>query len=95
MRTYELTIILPEKFKDSTQKKVLADIQESTEKLGAKFGKVEKIGKKKLAYPINKNKFGHYFFVEFEAEPSKVAEINRNLTISEEVLRHLVTEKRR
>ena len=59
-------------------------------------GKVEQVnelGKKKLAYEINKNKEGYYIVFEFEAKPSLIAELERNYRITDEVIKFIVVKK--
>lgn len=46
-------------------------------------------GKRKLAYPINKETRGHYTYLVFTADAEVVAEIERNLRLSEFVVRFL------
>ena len=49
-------------------------------------GKVEKadeLGKKKLAYEIAKNKEGYYVVFDFEANPTLIAELERNYRITD------------
>ena len=46
-------------------------------------------GKRRLAYPINDMNDGHYVLVNFEAEPSFVAELERIFNITEGVMRSM------
>ena len=48
-------------------------------------------GKRRLAYPINDMNDGYYVLVNFEAEPSFVAELERIFNITEGVMRSLIT----
>ncbi len=55
-------------------------------------GTVESIdewGKRRLAYPINDMNDGYYVLVNFEAEPSFVAELERIFNITEGVMRSM------
>jgi len=45
-------------------------------------------GVRDLAYPIGKQRQGHYFLLEYQAEPNAIAELERNLRIAEGVLRY-------
>ena len=59
-------------------------------------GKVEQVnelGKKKLAYEIKKNKEGYYVVYDFEANPSLIAELERNYRITDEVIKFIVIKK--
>ena len=46
-------------------------------------------GKRRLAYPINDMNDGYYVLVNFEAEPSFVAELERIFNITEGVMRSM------
>ncbi len=48
------------------------------------------MGMRNLAYEIEKNKRGYYFVIYFKAEPSLIAELERNYRINEDVLRFIV-----
>ena len=52
-----------------------------------KIESVEKIGKKRLAYEIKKNREGYYILFNFEAKPDSIAELERNYRITDEVVR--------
>ena len=59
-------------------------------------GNVEKIddwGKRKLAYEINYIAEGYYVLVNFEAEATLPAELERNFRINENVMRYIVIKK--
>ena len=49
-------------------------------------------GKRKLAYPINDMAEGYYVLVNYTAEPSFVAELERIFTITEGVMRYMTTK---
>jgi small subunit ribosomal protein S6 len=51
---------------------------------------VEKWGKKKLAYPIKHFLEGNYVLTRFKVSPAQCKELEANLKITEEVLRHLL-----
>lgn len=52
-------------------------------------GKIEFCGLRNLAYPIKKNKKGHYVLMNVTAESKTIAEIERQMKLSEDVLRYL------
>ncbi len=53
------------------------------------LGEVDEWGKRTLAYPINDEPEGWYVVVNYEAEPTFPAELERRLKITEGVLRFL------
>lgn len=52
------------------------------------------MGMRNLAYEIKKNKRGYYYVIYFKAEPTLVAELERNYRISEDVIRFIVINYR-
>jgi small subunit ribosomal protein S6 len=57
---------------------------------GGTVVKTEIWGRRKLAYPINRHTEGTYVLQRLQLPPLSVVELERNLKISEEVIRHLV-----
>jgi small subunit ribosomal protein S6 len=53
-------------------------------------GKIDRWGRRKLAYEINKVQEGNYSVIEFGSTPQTVAEIARVLSITDGVLRHKI-----
>jgi small subunit ribosomal protein S6 len=56
---------------------------------GGKVEKREYWGLRNLAYRIKKNRKGHYVLFNLDAPPAAVSELERNMRINEDVLRHL------
>ena len=54
-----------------------------------KVHKTEHWGLRTLAYKINKNRKGHYVLIETDTPPEALLEMERNLRLSEDVLRFL------
>ena len=95
MRRYELMLVLrPDVADDRSQ----AVIDRTTRQLVASGGQIVKVapwGRRRLAYPIQRHREGSYHIVLFDAPGEAVAELERGLLITEEVLRHLVTRVER
>jgi small subunit ribosomal protein S6 len=60
--------------------------------IGATVGRVEKWGRRKLAYPIQKKPDGYYTLVEMTAESSNIAELERQMFLADEILRHKIMQ---
>ncbi len=95
MRRYELMLVLrPDVPDDRSQ----ALIDRTTRQIVAEGGQIVKVapwGRRRLAYPIDRHREGSYHIVVFEGPSTVVAELERGLLITEEVLRHLVTRVER
>ena len=91
-RPYEVTFIVrldntDEALVNGTIDQVRAWIE------AGELGQVTKInrwGRKKLAYEIDKQREGYYVLMESQIEPKALAEIERNINLSPYILRHLV-----
>lgn len=59
------------------------------ESLGGKVQKVESWGLKTLAYRIKKNRKAYFSFLNIDAPPAALAEMERQMGINEDVLRFL------
>ena len=57
---------------------------------GGSVVRSEYCGLRKLAYPIKKNHKGHYYIIQMNATGAVVAELNRNMKINEDIIRHLI-----
>lgn len=90
MRKYELMyIIRPELEQEALQ--AVVDKFQGIIQNGGEITKHDVMGKRRLAYEINKIRDGVYVLVNFTATPDVVAELERILKISDEVIRYLIT----
>jgi small subunit ribosomal protein S6 len=91
VRRYELMLVLRP---DAPDERAAAVIDRTTRYVVAEGGQIVKVapwGRRRLAYPIDRYREGSYHIVVFEAPAESVAELERSLQITEEVLRYLVT----
>ena len=95
MRRYELMLVLrPDVADDRSQ----AVIDRTTRQIVAEGGQIVKVapwGRRRLAYQIDRFREASYHIILFQAPPNVIAELERSLLITEEVLRHLVTRDER
>ena len=95
MRRYELMLVLRP---DAPDERIAAIVDRTTRQIATDGGQIIKVapwGRRRLAYPIERYREGSYHIVAFEAPPTTIAEIERSLLITEEVLRHLVVRQER
>ena len=95
MRRYELMLVLRP---DAPDERIAAIVDRTTRQIATDGGQIIKVapwGRRRLAYPIERYREGSYHIVVFEAPSTTIAEIERTLLITEEVLRHLVTRQER
>jgi small subunit ribosomal protein S6 len=92
LKDYELIYIInPDIAEDALETQVNGISQFITSRDGV-IDSVDKWGKRKLAYPLKHYLEGSYVLTKFKISPARVKEIEANLKISEDVLRHLVVK---
>lgn len=89
-KKYELVFILQPDYTENEASAVAEKIKKSLEDLGAKIEFEDIWGKRKLAYKIAKCSEGYYFLYEFEIESQKIKEVDNELNLHKDVIRHLV-----
>jgi small subunit ribosomal protein S6 len=90
LQEYELVYILNP---DMTEEAAEARINGFSEFITTREGvvdAVDKWGKKRLAYPIKHFLDGNYILTKFKLSPARSKELEANLRISEDVVRHLL-----
>ena len=88
-RTYEVMYIgTPETADDDITK-----LNESIEKIitdaGGSIVKTEAMGRRKLAYPIQKKTEGHYTLFEIEGSGQEIAELERRMRVNDAIMRYI------
>jgi small subunit ribosomal protein S6 len=92
LQDYELVYIInPDVAEDALETQVNGISQLITSRDGV-IDSVDKWGKRKLAYPLKHHLEGSYFLTKFKISPARTKEIEANLKISEDVLRHLLVK---
>jgi small subunit ribosomal protein S6 len=89
---YELLYIVPTQYTDAEVETVKEKVAGMIAAAQGTVSRNESVGKLKLAYPIKKVRHGTYVLVRFESEPKAIAGIERQLRLTDEVLRHQVIQ---
>ena len=95
MRRYELMLVFRP---DAPDDRISAIIDRTTRQITADGGQIVKVapwGRRRLAYPIDRHREAAYHIVVFESPTTTIAELERGLLITEELLRHLVVRQDR
>ena len=87
MRPYEIMVILDPTLDERTVAPSLETFLNVVRKDGGTVDKVDIWGRRKLAYEIKKKAEGIYAVVDFTAEPATTKELDRQLNLSEAVMR--------
>jgi small subunit ribosomal protein S6 len=90
LRPYEIVIIFDAGLDVAVIRSNIDRVTEHVRTRGGTIGSVDRWGKRSFAYELAHRHEGYYVLVEVSTEPEVVAEIDRMLTLSDEVLRHKV-----
>lgn len=88
-RIYESTIIINAALEDNDIESVITRICNYIENHGGQILEIDKWGRKRLAYPINKKYNGYYVHIVFDAVPSNIPIFERFLILEDTIIRHL------
>ena len=86
---YETTFLVNASMDDQQIEATIAKVQDTIEKNGGQIKALEKIGRKRLAYPIDKKNNGFYASIEFVAARTLIVQLERFYQLEENVLRSL------
>lgn len=89
MREYETTIIVQPEISDEGTAAILAKLGEILDKSQSERLFCENLGKRKLAYEINKFHKGHYYVLSYLSDGQVVPELERSLRLDESILRFM------
>lgn len=92
-RDYELGFILNPEVSEEQTRAILERIEQIVKNYDGQVVKVNQWGRRRMAYPIEHHRDGYYVFIDMILTPETVLELDRNLKVSEEVLRHLVKRR--
>ena len=93
MIKYELALVVNAKIEDEAREAVVEKAKGYVARYGGTVTEVEEWGKKRLAYEVQKMREGFYYFIQFEADATCPAEVERHVRIMDNVMRYLVVKK--
>ena len=90
MKPYEIMLILDSGLDDAVIDATIERSLDIMKNHGATPGRIERWGRRKLAYLINKKPDGYYTLIEATGDPSKMNEIGHQFDLADEIIRHKI-----
>lgn len=90
MRQYELVFIVRPDADETRMNSTVEKITQYVTDNGGEMTSVNPWGRRRLAYPIDRAMEGDYVTAKMSLEPAATQGLEASLTISEDVLRHLL-----
>ena len=89
MLQYETVFVTDPNLSDGEIDELIQLVDQITVAAGGKVLKVERWGKRRLAYPIAHREEGIYVLMTLECQPQHVKEVDRRYRMNDRILRHL------
>ena len=90
MRDYELVLIISPEIAEEDVPSAIDKVSQFIAGRGGVVESVNRWGRRKLAYAIQRHLEGNYVVTQFRLDPDQVAGLEASLGLAEEVIRHLV-----
>ena len=90
LQDYELVFIVSPEVTDESLENTVDSVSQFISGKDGVISNMERWGKRKLAYPMECFLEGNYVLTRFKINPARCKELEANLEISEEILRHLL-----
>ena len=91
MHTYEVIFIIQPDLDETAITGIVDKVSGWITDAKGTIAKVERWGKRHLAYTIRKQREGYYVYVNAQLAATSMAELDRNLRFTETILRYLIT----
>lgn len=89
---YEGMYIISASLSDEARNKALEKVTKGITDRGGEVHKVHDMGRKRLAYEINKSREGYYYLLYFSVAPSSVKEMWQEYHLHEDLIRFITLE---
>ena len=89
MRLYDIVVLVTPDLSDEDATKLAGEYKKILTDGGATIVKDEPWGRRRLAFPIGRKREAYYAYWQVDAPPAAVAEAERRMGLSDQVLRHL------
>ncbi len=91
-REYETIYILRADVDGESAERVQSRVADAVEREHGKLVKVEAWGRRKLAYPVRKQRKGVYVYLKYVGGGGLVAEVERNLKLQDSVMKFMTVQ---
>ena len=90
MRDYELTVVFSPEIPEEEINASIERVNQYITQKGGEVTDVNRLGRRKLAYPINNFRDGNYTLTLLKLDPDQTAKLEKNLKSWEDILRYLL-----
>jgi len=89
MRVYEVLFIVAPNTEEGELESLVTQLSDVVTNQGAQVTKVDRMGRRRLAYPIQKFTDGFYVVLTVEGTGAEIAEVERRMRVSDAIIRYI------
>jgi small subunit ribosomal protein S6 len=89
MRVYEFLFIVAPGTEEGDIETLVTQLSDVVTSQGGQVAKVDRMGRRRLAYPIGKFNEGHYVVLTVEGTGAEIAEVERRMRVNDAVIRYI------
>jgi small subunit ribosomal protein S6 len=89
MRVYEVLFIVAPNTEEGDIETLVTQLRDVLTNQGAQVTNVNRMGRRRLAYPIGKFNEGHYVVLTVEGTGAEIAEVERRMRVNDAVIRYI------
>ena len=93
MHNYELIFILQADLDEASLNTAVDNVETLIKNNGGEIAKIDRWGKRRLAYLVKDFTEGFYCIFHFTGTPATVAELDRVMKITDDILRHMIVKE--
>lgn len=91
IRHYELGVVINPDLSEEQIEAQMLRVGQIIETRGGQITHLDRWGRRRMSYPIQRHRDGYYAFIDLEMDSAAVRDIDRQLLVQENIMRHLLT----
>ncbi|GFH63107.1 MAG: 30S ribosomal protein S6 [Candidatus Desulfovibrio kirbyi] len=92
MRKFETLLLLSPELSAENRENILLGLVSIITREGGTAAEIDHWGMRDLAYPVRKQMRGYYVRLEYQGQPALVAELERNIRISDGIFKYVTVK---
>jgi small subunit ribosomal protein S6 len=89
MRVYEVLFIIAPNVEEGDIDALITQLSDVITNQGAQITKTDRMGRRRLAYPIGKFNDGYYVVLTVEGSGAEIAEVERRMRVTDTIIRYI------
>lgn len=89
MRVYEVLFIIAPNVEEGDIDTIITQLSDVATNQGARIAKIDRMGRRRLAYQIQKFNEGYYVVFTVEGTGAEIAEIERRMRVTDAIIRYI------